>query len=473
MLKRPVHKNREGFSTLEILLAFFVLSFSIVAIISMVYGGQSLTIDSQTYNEAAHKAQAMLEAARASSTQDFYSVAPIATTTDAADPMFVKSLDIQPVDLWTEKVTSTVSWNAGGARNPSVQLATLLTNPDGFSNGGSTCNTVLSGDWTNPQLLGRVDVGQNNGGTDVDVFNRMAYVTTDASAVNKPDFYIVDVSNPNINDLPVINSLNTGPGLKALHVAGRYAYVANESINGQLQIIDVQVSPPQIVSTYKITVVTGNGAQALGDSIFYKDGYVYLGLTTTASGPEFNIIDVRNPAVPVWIGGYAIGHDVNAIFVRGIYAYVASPDNAELKIFDISNPSSPSLVGQVDLPDNSANGKSIAIVGNMLYLGRTQGASPSTNELQLMNITNPMLPVLGASADIDSTINAISIRDNLAFMVTSDTNLGFQIWDLNTMTLFGSKNVQQTSTGGMDCEGNYIYIAQRSNKALQIIGPGP
>jgi hypothetical protein len=24
----------------------------------------------------------------------------------------------------------------------------------------------------------------------------------------------------------------------------------------------------------------------------------------------------------------------------------------------------------------------------------------------------------------------------------------------------------------LDCEGNYIYVAQKSNKALQIIGPG-
>ena len=459
---------KKGSSILEILIAVAVLTLGISAVIMLVFANQSLTVDIETGNEALSKAETMLENARAASRQDFNLVNPIPT---APDGIYNRGLDVQAVDLFTKKVVSNISWNLGGGRPQNIQLTTLVTNLAG-PNGENTCSSVLTGDWAHPELLGDVDVGQSNGASDVDIFLNKAYVTTDPSVASQKDFHIIDVSNPNVSPLPILSSINTGPGLRAVQVGGQYAYAANRSINGQLQIIDIAANPPQLKSTFKIVAVTGSGGQALGNTIFYKDGYVYLGLTKTQSGPEFNVIDVSAPLNPIWKGGYSIGHDVNAILVRNNLAYVATPANAELKILDISVPVNPTLFGEIDLPDNSANGKSMAIVGNKLYLGRTEGSSPLTKELQVLDITNPASPTPGASADVGSTINAVTIRDNLAFMITNDANLEFQIWDLNTMALYGSKNIQPTSAGGMDCEGNYVYIAQRSSKALQIVGPG-
>src|SRR3989344_2429922 len=464
-------KYKEGFATLEILIAFVILILCIGAVIMVIFGGQSVAVDSQNNSEAISKAQKLLEEARATSRFDFNLVNPSSQIEMSGPLSFTKELAVRQVDLFTKQATSTVSWSSGG-RLLSVFFTTLLTNLEAVY-GGNTCNSILAGDWANPLLLGDIDVGENNGATDVDVFMDKAYVTADPSATPKEDFYVIDVSNPHLSPLPIIggNGIHTGEGLEAVHVSNKYAYVANRSINGQLQVIDIQVAPPQLVKTFKITAVTGNGAY--GKSIFYKNGYVYLGLYNTDSGPEFNIIDVSNPLNPIWKGGYPVSHEINAIYVRDGFAYIASPHNSELIILDISNPTNPVLAGEADLFNNSSNGKSMAIVGNALYLGRTKDSSPPTDELQLIDITNPSMPTLGISADIGSTINAMTIRDNLAFMTTNDPSLGFQIWNLDTQTLYGSDTVEQTSTGGMDCEGNFIYIAQRSNKALQIIGPGP
>src|SRR3989338_2305791 len=82
MKKQPAHRNQKGFSTLEILLAFFVLSLTVGAIISLVFGGQSVAVDSQTYSEAAHKGQAMLEDARATAKGNFNLVKQIASYSD-------------------------------------------------------------------------------------------------------------------------------------------------------------------------------------------------------------------------------------------------------------------------------------------------------------------------------------------------------------------------------------------------------
>ena len=99
------------------------------------------------------------------------------------------------------------------------------------------------------------------------------------------------------------NDIKVNSGLMAVAVAsstsGSYAYVASASsfARGQLQIIDISnPASPAVVATYTIptSVVSTAGS---GNAIFYKDGYVYLGLTkTSADGSEFNIIDVKDHA---------------------------------------------------------------------------------------------------------------------------------------------------------------------------------
>ena len=472
--------NKAGFSTVEILVAMVIMILSVTATITLVFGSQSIIMDSETSSEALSIAQELIENAQADAKKDFALVNPKAGVLQ--DIIYTKSLKVETLpDFFTKKVTSVVNWKGDRGKDLKVELTTLVIDLEGV-NGGTTCNSVLSGDWSNPQLMGDVDVGENNGATDVDVLLGKAYVTTDSAADIKHDFYVINISNPNLSPLPILGSTDasedlTDPsnGVEAVHAAGDYAYVANRSINGQLQIIDISdpTNPAPILTGqgFEIPGVTGPGIY--GKSIFYKDGYIYLGLYNTATGPEFNIIDVTNPLIPVWKGGYSIGHDINAIYVRDEFAYIASPHDSELIILDVGNPNSPTLEGEIDLFNDSSNGRSIAIVGDTLYLGRTEDASPPTDEFQLIDITDKSAPVSGTSKDIGSSINAITIREDLAFMVTGDTNLEFQIWDLNTMLLYGSKDIQQTSTGAMDCEGNYIYIGQRSQQALQIVGPGP
>ena len=84
-------------------------------------------------------------------------------------------------------------------------------------------------------------------------------------------------------------------------------------------------SNPQLVKTFKIATSTVPAA-GLGNSIFYKNGYVYLGLAAAAGGTEFNIIDVHNPFSPARVGGYSFNsHAVNDILIKNNYAYIFHP----------------------------------------------------------------------------------------------------------------------------------------------------
>ncbi len=364
-------KNQKGIATLEIIIAMVLIVLAISAVLPLVSSSQSASVDSETNQEALYKAEALLENARAAAKLDFNLVNPVSAT---GDSIYQKSLSVEQVGLYTKKVTSHVTWDAEGNRNLNIQLSTLLTNASGVDTAGpSTCSSVLTGEWSNAQTTS-ISVADSVGGnpvTGVDARDGKLYVTTanlQGAAAN--DFYIYDISQ-NPKNPTLIKAINTGSGLKGVAVAEDYAYVANTSRTAQLQVIDIHnANNPTVIANYKLTNVTGTGSQALGNTIFYANKKVYLGLTAAATGPEFNVINVSNPNVPVRIGSYDIGQTVNSIFVKNTFAYVASADTEELKVLDISNPAGGiSEVGGVN--ETTGTGSTVYGVGDTTYLGTT------------------------------------------------------------------------------------------------------
>ena len=495
-------RQNKGGSTLEILIAFFIITLAIGAVIMLSFGNQSVAIDSETNNEALSKAEQMLEEARVTSLDDFSAVNPLPVPPLLAisDSIYQKTLEVRavPGNPYIKEVTSKIKWKVDGGRDQTITLSTLLTDKDGVES-GNTCNSVLSGDWTEPQLtsyeFGRdllVPSDPSSGFPigDIDVKDKKLYVVVNNSnGNNMPNFFRFDISNPSIAP-QFLDSFdnNTGVkvGLNAVHVADHYAYVA--SANGsdfdtcvqgiscsQLQVIDLNTMT--VVGKLKIPGVTGDGNQSVGNSIFYKDGVVYLGLAKTDSGPEFNMIDVggggmsgASPSNPIYIKGFSIGHAVNSIFVKDKYAYIVSPHDEELKILNVENPGPIVQVGQFDAPlggANNGNGKSLYAVGNTLYLGRTLLTG---NELYILNKVDSetSLPILGLRdvKDLDgdnTSVNGILVRDYLAFLLT---NKDFQVLKIdkttNPYTITNHATALPTPGGSgttMDCEENYIYFA--------------
>ena len=188
------------------------------------------------------------------------------------------------------------------------------------------------------------------------------------------------------------------------------------------------------------------------------------------------------------IGTYETDTKINSILVEKnetsgkTYAYLATPqpvagtpEEENLSVLDVSDPTSPSRIETFTASDAALmDGRSIYFSedDNKLYLGRTVGGVDVTtnHEFFVLDADTPSSLSIIDSINIADTVSAITIRDHLAFLLTGTPNLGFQIWDLNTMNLYSSLNIEQNSTGGMDCEGNLVFIAQRANRALQIVG---
>jgi Tfp pilus assembly protein FimT len=478
-----------GFSTVEIVIAMAILIIVVSGVVFLVSSNQNILVDSQTNSEAITIAQRELESMQALARKDFRLVNDKEETEDIYEKIIKVERESSP---FIKKVTSIVKWKGPNNREQKVELSSLVTN---FENavGGDTCDSMISGDWKDPDV-DTIDLGVSHPISDIDAHKNRLYVTVDSS----PDstLFIYNIEN---HDSPVfLGSLDTSSvssGPNAITVAtssnGNFAYIANSyganfstcqakpynpptpSNCAQLQVVDVTdpVNPTValnfLVPTTSPSSVTGSGGGAVGRSIFYKDGYVYLGLSKTSTGPEFNIIDVHErPINPRWVGGYQVGSAVNAIFVKGNYAYLATPDSEELIILNISNPGNPVRVSGFNAVDGSGNGKSIAVVGDDLFLGRTTG----NNEFYSLDIKNSENPIEKFQKDAGSSVNDLLVRDYLAFLVTTSGKL--QIWNVKNPTNVTPwtehentsefVNLSGGSINTLDCENNTLYAGSQN-----------
>lgn len=501
-MKQEFHakSNQSGFSTLEMLLAMAILVMMMTAVITVAFGSQSLISDSRASVAALAIAQQMLEKAQADSRKDFNLVVPYSAT--STDGIYRQTLAVTTrPDFLTKEITATVKWTGEYNRQQFVDLYGLVTN---FNNavGGDTCDSIQAPDvaaWKNFKIQNSLRDMANIAGfsgetlsiTDIDAYHGRLYATADtgnASTSSIPTFFIFDITQSGaITLVPngfVDNDTKHKGGLAAVAVAGNYAFVANASgvAKGQLQVIDISAMPPVVAASYKVS------SRGLGDSIFYKDGYVYLGLTAAAGDPEFVIVDVHNPLNPSAVSGssYVIGHDVNAISVRDGYAYIATPDERNLVILDVSDPGRVAEIGNYN--QSSVNhGKSVYLLGDTLYLGRTVGAT----EFTVLDVGNPASPlVLGSKSDINASIDGVVVRSGIdvpdspgrprrfAFGLAPRRFMALDVSDPAAIFSWAEMDLAESGNNTfepvLDCEGNNFFIGSNNDDGrgfLSIVAP--
>lgn len=490
-----------GMATMEIVVAFAVLTVTLSALAPAVFGGQMRVTESQNRLRAMELARAELDRARAEARFDFSSVRSVSATRDG----YAVSLEVEPVNFWTSRAVSVVTWTSDSGRTSSLRFATLITNADLTE----TCSPFASGDWRAPradtfdfaELAG--DAGGRYPITGVDAFDGRLYVTTNNPSVSQATLFVFDISN---SEKPaLLGKFDNDPlartGLNAIVVAptGRFthAYLASASSfsRGQLQIVDV--SAPTVagwapsVTTFKVPAgaVPTPGA---GNSISYEDGRVYLGLTAaSATGDEFNVIDVHDVAHPVWQAGYSLhGHDLNAIRVRHGIAYLAHPTGSadvppeQLTVLRIdASGNIQRLSGFYQDGGIGGNGKSLALVGDAAYFGRTasriSGMPDFMPEFFALDASDPRSwpdqPLASLPLPTGESVNGIVVRGDLAFLMT---NRQLQVWGVSDVGALepwtphrdvGEFLVLPGKGASMDCEGNRLFIGSNTEANVGFI----
>lgn len=451
------YRVRVGQTTLEVIVALTLLTLALTSAALVVLSGQSLNVDSEEASVALRLAEQNLELNKASARNDFNGL--VSATTIQAE--FTKEIVVATTtDSDTKQIISRVSWSTDHLRAQKVEVATLVTNWSGAqSTGGDTGGSGPTGNWCSPQTLGNIDLGAGVSGTDIDVKNKIAYITGTASTQSKPDFFVVDVSNG--GNPAIISSLNTGTGLNGLDVAGNYAYVVGSDDSKEFQVIDVSSSSsPSVVAALNLA------GSADGLSIFYRNGYVYVGRANGAA-QEFQIIDVSNPLSPTLVSGISdVGDEINRIYVYNNRAYIGTEDNSRgMIIIDVSNPSSPQNIGYFNTGTHVYG--IYAQSDSRVYLGA------KTNFWIVDASVASSVVAVGSSSVVHSgdKIRDIALAFPYAFIATEDSNKEYQalnISDPKNITVCGTFNFPNRAVG-IDYENNLVYTAVRSNDGLRIV----
>jgi hypothetical protein len=486
-------KKEVGSSTLEILLAFAILSICMAAIILVIFGNQSVAIDTQTNNEALYKAQASMERARALSRQNFLGVIST-TTTSTSTITYTNIFTVSDVTQCKKQATSTVTWTTG-SRTQKVELSTFFVDIAGALALGNDCATdPPSGDWSHPQEKGFLNITPGGSATGIDVTTNKAYITLSNTPSTRPDIAIIDVTSSTSPALIKAVNVKNAPGFNALDVAtstnGRlYAYIATNDPNGQFLIMDVTDAntPTFVASTTLPGISTG-----VGKSIFYYNKKVYIGTSyfVCPGCAELNIYDVSTPTNPSHVASIDVGRNVNAVYVRNGLAYLATGSGSAgvhnpFKIYDVDpthvfpNPIQTYLqqVGSFNTTGDE-DGTAIFLLGNKAYLG-LQHTPASRSDFWILDIAQVSSVISTASTTLglnsSSQVNGIRVAGNLAFLGISDPNTGFQVLDISKKPIgnVGAFNFQQDTTG-VDMDNNTVYLSSNSgSRTLEIVGPTP
>jgi len=501
-------KSDKGFSTLELMIAFAIITVVLAGAVTANYAAQYWSVISQTSNEAIYKAKTKLEDLRALTKEDFYQATstPLTLSVSPADPAdssclsgglcyFVQTTitDLSPCSKYVE---ARVDWQVQNYPTSSTALFTNLTNsPEIIARGGDCLLNQPAGDWKNasPQNVGALGSAPGKQYTGIDVIHKKIYAT----ALTFPSFLVYDKpasvgQNPalygslnitvsgqtkGLNDLDVEEDLSTGR---------TYAFAAVNATTSQLAVIDVtDAHNPALVAQRDLLGVNPFGSYPQGWRVFIYGGRLYMATRETA-GNELHIFDISTPTLPTELASFKLNRTVNEMLVRdqkiaGVnrrLIYLASDsDLKELGIFDVTGDSVTEL-NSVDLPGGQ-DGLSLNLVGNNLYFGRASNTAGP--ELYVFDVNNPgaPLPIIG-QGEAGANVTNIQVSGAYAYIGTSKSGQEFQVWDSNfnawnpailNAGRFESYDFAHLAPLGFDIDGDWIYNISQSaaSDALQII----
>lgn len=298
--------------------------------------------------------------------------------------------------------------------------------------------------------------------TDIEVRNGIAYVVADSNISADPDLYIFDIRDP--SNVRLVSSLNTGPGLSSIALAGKRIYASAPSTVAQLHTIRLDnLSTPVLENRYRLPLPYATATPTLGSSVFYNAGKVYLG-TEKWVGEEFNVIDVSDPITPTKLSGNEIGSKVNDIFSYRGYTYVTASSRDQLLVFNTRSPASSTV--EIDLAQafspsgwERQEGKVVSFFEQGLGLGRTSGGFDisSDHEVFLWATTSSSTLVDFVSANNPGGVYGILQDRSHIYLATRQLNKELQILDRNLSTIIASFALPIAPLV-MTCDRDYIYI---------------
>jgi hypothetical protein len=264
-------------------------------------------------------------------------------------------------------------------------------------------------------------------------------------------FEIADVTNPRQPKLlGWIKKGSSEWGIKDVFVQGNTAYVIEKgyfSEGYRFSVVDVEIPSSPTVRGYYDTP---------GNRVFVSNQLAYI----TQGENGLLILDVARPTAPTLIGSYNTPGNAQGICVSGALAFVA--DGSSLQIIDVSDPTSPTFHSSCSLPIAT----SVDVTGNMAYVAAGNNDS-SFGGLYIVDVSNPSSPQLVGQYWANLKAWDVYVSSGLAYVACSP---GLKIIDVSNPSspqLRGSFDTPRDATG-VFVSGDLAYVSAGSS-GLRIL----
>ena len=415
--------NNRGTILVEALLSSSLLLMIALFVVATVSAGRESVNTAGLRTQATFLAEEGLEAVRNIRDADYTNLVngtyglstsgsqwDFSGSSDATDG-FTRAVTIADGPANIKQVTSTVTWQQTPQRSGSLSLVTYLAN--------WLIAKVTGGDWTNPGEVTTVDLSGSRNGLKIAIQGDYAYIVRSGGT----DFSVIDISNPTAPTQVGSTSVSGTPS--DVDVSGNYAYVSSNSNRHELIVIDISTpSSPSTVGSYN-----AHGKQN-ANAVLVNGTTVYVG--RDSSDTEVFSLDVSTPSSPSLLDSIDLDGDVNGLAFSTSggtdYLHLASSNEIEYEIYDVTTPSSMTSVGNLDFSGKN-DALSVAVIsdGSVAFVGRRNGQFIS---IDLSTISSPSeLDTI----DIGTGLNDIAIdgTDTYAFLATDKNTQEFQVVDIS------------------------------------------
>lgn len=417
------YKLKQGFSIVEALLAGSVFALMVTALFgAYIYSIESIS-SAGNRGRAAELAEEALEAVRNLRDNNYSNLTDGTHGLSISGNTWNLSGASDTVGIFTR---STEITSVDAKRK---QISSTVTWPVGPQRTSSiTFITYLTdwralgaGSWSSPAEQSSFDIAGVEDGLKLQVKNNYAYVIINSPSNN---LITIDVSDPVSPSLASIVSIQNNP--TNIAIAGNLIYISSRDDNGELQIFDI--SNPSLPVARGVLNLAGI-ADGLG--VYAAGSAVYL-TRDSSSENEFYIINALNPNSPTLTGSVNLNGGGREVVVSGTKAYIASSnDMEEMQVVDITVPALPVMVGGLNI-SGETDGLSIAIssVSPTIVLGAADGLA------YLINVTNPLIPALLSAYNAGGAVNDVSlgIGDTYAFIASANASAEFQVVNISNLS---------------------------------------
>lgn len=270
----------------------------------------------------------------------------------------------------------------------------------------------------------------------------MAVMGDLAFLVSTRRMQIIDVTNPRavetLGRLRIPGDSDFGFGVD---VNGSVACVATDSVFATIDVTN-PAAPVQLAQI---------GGSQFTDVVAHGDTAFVIGASF------FKIFDISIPATPSLIGSVNLSAAPISLQISGSLAFVAAYFGG-LKIIDFSDPSSPAVVGEASV----GGSQGVAVSGQYAYLTSTTGGG-----VYVYNVANPSMPVGVGGLEMLGSPYGITVVGNHAYMVGQ-----FSFWVLDvsnpTSPFLVSEIDLPDAAHGVDVDGPHAYVTGYGS-GLQVI----